>query len=456
MKTLIKKVSIILSILIVSSCSKDELYDNVSDNSVNVDPPKTLITPPIYPTSIQNNEWNSGWYTTIYDWAGNGGTSQVIFMVSGTFIDFDKDGDVDVFVAAEQVHDDTGYRIGQNYPLILENQGVKDGIKQWKTRMDLVETPYKNANGRNYRKLTSADIDNDGDLDIVAFNAEDPQVLNSFRIMGGIDIFRNNNGKFVFEEVVPYQEGHNTYFHGGTLGDVNNDGWVDIIGGGTSPKVYLNNSGKFENTFFEPTMFKEGFYDVADIYSIEIFDINQDGYNDLLVGAAKKPWSPFYSLVYTMEDFGRNSEIYFGKAEYPYFETYPSIRLEPEINYAIYGSRMTEYTFDANMDWVVTDFDNDGDYDIFTGSMKPQGIENNTITYYENIDNKEWVESNDKVFVQGQQYFDKNLSWIKVWDIDGDGKKEILIEASSRNPNFNAWKQNSEGKYYQTLIRNNN
>lgn len=436
---------------IILSCSNDEILDEIL---IEEETPIKLVTPTIYKTSIQNNEWNSGWYTSIYDWSGNGGTSQVIFMVSGTFIDFDKDGDVDIFVAAESIHDETGYRIAQNYPTIIENQGVKDGVKQWKTRMELVETPYKNGNGRNYRKLTSSDIDNDGDLDIVGFNAEDPQLLNNFRIMGGIDLFRNNNGKFVFEELVPYQEGPNTYFHGGTLGDVNKDGWVDIIAGGTSPKVFLNNSGTFSNTFFEPTMFNKDFYDVADIYSIEIFDINQDGFNDLLVGAAKKPWTPFYSLVYTMEDYGRNSEIYFGKEEYPYFETYPSIRLEPEINYAGLGGNIRDLTYDAVMDWVVTDFDNDGDYDIFTGSMKAEGVDENIITYYENIDNKEWVESNDKVFVNGQQYFNKNLSWMKVWDIDNDGNKEILIEVSSRNPNFNGWRKNSEGKYYQTLIKN--
>ena len=53
MKKLFTRLSVIISILVIASCSKDELYDNILDDSTNIDPPKTLVTPPIYKTSIQ-------------------------------------------------------------------------------------------------------------------------------------------------------------------------------------------------------------------------------------------------------------------------------------------------------------------------------------------------------------------------------------------------------------------
>lgn len=500
-----KKLLLLLPIIFISciSCEKDEIYDlienvevietegDVIDDTDGVVDESTETTdenqpdetkPPtteefiysagsyeqtIYPTSIQNHEWNSGWYqgdgshgygADLYEM---GGTSFVYPSPSITYFDWDFDGDIDVFTFAHQIRDESNNNIQdkERKPVILENNGLINGRIDWILREDI----SPNWPGvRGYRKIATADIDNDGDLDVVAFNAEDPYDGNGNRFMGGIDLYRFNkeDGKFYYEQISPYGEKAYYYFHGGTLGDVNNDGWVDIIGGGTGPKIILNNQGTFIwNTHYEVTKYNSYDWDLADVYSIDAIDINNDGLLDLLVGASKKPKMYWYFDFFERKDFGAPGEIFLNTGTYPYYNNEPDIILPVEYDYSNQSEQVwKDQTFGVHYDWSVIDFDNDGDLDIFSYLLQ-DGDTNVLIQYHENIGNT-FLPKTSEVFEDGEQFLPgyslgnlgspagSALIWIKSWDIDGDGEVEVLFEGTSPNGTTGLKKVNGKLKKY--------
>lgn len=459
MKTLKTLLIIILSISALS-CQKDDIsylseISSVADTKIesqNITPQK------IYTTSIQNHEWNRGLFTHSIDFIDFGGTSPVEVGTSFSYFDYDLDGDLDIFAFPESILRGNKSQGGWPPPVLLINEGLTPSRRSIKWKM--VENIVPNFNvTRGYRKLTSADLNNDGYLDFVGFNAEDPYAGNGFRIMGGIDtfIFNPEDGTFTYNEVFPYSEGALPYFHGGTLADVNQDGWVDIIGGGVSANIFFNNQGSFNGEYIQVSKYKSSGHSNADIYSIDAIDINKDGYPDLLVGASKKPWSNGYYETFDREDFGKPSEIYFGSPEYPHYKNEPDIVLDLEYDYTdLNENQWLSSTFSANMDWSVIDFDNDGDLDIFTFLIKDYGT-TSVILYHEN-DNGDFIPKTEEVFESGHQFFDMQysvgggLSYFKVWDIDGDGIKEILFEITSIDGKNGYKKVN--GKYRKVAIPN--
>lgn len=403
----------------------------------------------IYPTSIQNHEWNKGWYQHEGDdWFENGGTSRIWPSPSITYFDWDFDGDLDVFTFVHQIRDSSNNNYlkypEENKPVILENQGVVGGRIQWVLRDDI----SPNWPGtRGYREIGTADIDNDGDLDIVAFNAEDAIWWNGDISKGGIDLYRFNkeDGKFYYEQISPYGELAYYYFHGGTLGDVNNDGWIDIIGGGTGPKIILNNNGTFNwNTHYEVTKYNSTGWDLGNVYSIKSIDINGDGLLDLLVGASKRPRMHWYFDFFERKDYGAPGEIFLNTGTYPYYNDEPDIILPVEYDYSNQSEQVwLKQTFGVHYDWSVIDFDNDGDLDIFSYLLQ-DGDTTVLIQYHENIGDS-FLPKTSEVFEDGEQFiYGRSLGnlgspdgtpliWIKSWDIDGDGDVEVLFEGMSPN-----------------------
>lgn len=445
---------LIILLFIFSSCNKDELGEIVIDDNNNLKPVK------LYDTSIQNHEWNSGWFDNLTMSTKNGGTSPAFFHRGFTYFDYEGDGDMDVFVCVP-AFENQWLDKPLEYGILINNQNV------WSYK------PLEEQLTKYASLITPADIDGDKDIDFVVFVADDPNNYSHFPNLpsgyennsspaGGIFAYIQDDGKFKLQTIVSYVEGGNQfYYHGGTLGDVDKDGDIDIIAGTIQTKIFLNNgNGNFDVS----NIGRDGTFNTIFNCSQFLFDLNKDGYLDLIVGEAKDIRNDVrYYETFTKEEYASHTIIYYGKGSYPYYNEKPDILLEPQINIISDDlDKMFYENYDCMWDLSIVDFDNDGDYDIFTNVYKPIKNFNNMdeirkghlISYYEN-DNNKFVEKTAEVFEENEWFTSGcNSGFIKVIDIDKDGKKEILVEGGdcSKNGNYyNSWKL-VNGKFRKTLL----
>ena len=445
----------------ILSCTKEEIIDienivnppievidavNENSNDTTENSSDTFVEQTIYPTSIQNHEWNSGIYSME---RGNPLGFQIWMPSAMTYIDYDFDGDLDI-VGRSDSHGDTTPMV-----VMVNNNGDFSQTDYTAFDCEVCDTRMM-----GYRKLTSADIDNDGDLDLIGFNASDSGDHGWFggNFHGGIDLFRYEDGKFRREVVRELAEGMQNFFHGGALADINNDGWVDIVGG-TGGLIILNNNGNFDTEPFyavEDAFHKYSGYS-GDWFSMDIIDINGDGYQDLLVGEAHDKGSfPFDELREQNREweYGYTKKIFFGKSSYPYFEQ-DAYFLETEYDY--YGTDdFHQYALSATLDFAVNDMDGDGDLDIITYSHSPlyqeyEGDNLTTLEYFENKGNSKF-EVNNTIFADNSNNIgNQESNWFKLYDVDNDGSLEIVLEATQFQNGYIVWKLNSENKYEKKL-----
>ncbi|MBC8753351.1 T9SS type A sorting domain-containing protein [Kordia sp. YSTF-M3] len=123
-----------------------------------------------------------------------------------------------------------------------------------------------NTYGMQPNKITSGDIDNDGDYDIV---------ISSFNY-SRIQLLRNDGtGVFSFEPIIS-----SSTTNGIVLGDVDNDGYLDIISGGfkSGNKVIFwikNNAGTFAAT-------RTDIDTTVGASEIDFVDLDNNGYKDIV------------------------------------------------------------------------------------------------------------------------------------------------------------------------------
>lgn len=380
----------------------------------------------LYPTALQNHQWNTGWVT--YEGEKLGGFPDHP-QSAVTYIDIDGDGDLDITYRSP--NNNSGYRM-----MVMINNGDE---------FEIDDTRFPNhPHDRDYRKMVPVDVDNDGDLDLIGFNAADPKPQNPLipnETHGGLDLMRFSDGKFYFEEIQNPIASNEYYFHGGTAGDINGDGWVDVITG-HGGKIYLNDGAGNISSEYEELMTMEEFQQETGKlwFAMELIDVNNDGYQDLIAGEA---WGVPSDGDYQDPNYQKTKNIYFGKAGYPYFEKIP-YALETE--YDLLGqSNYDEDALSATLGISVIDFDNDGDLDILTFSHNQST--GGALEYFENIGNSQFRADNS-IFGNGENILSQTPNWIKTWDIDGDGIPEILNEASS-NQGYNYFRKESDGKYYK-------
>ena len=203
---------------------------------------------------VEQNDWIDMATNPISDNSGNYGS---------VWTDFDNDGDIDLYIAKcrQGVTDPTDPRRinalfvndgDGNYTEMADEYGLKIGWQSWTADFQ--------------------DVNNDGHLDCFITNHDyQAQLLindgtghyNDVSATAGINVGGT-----------PIQ---------GVMRDFDNDGWVDILVAGGSQHLFLNNG---DTTFTEVT----GLFDNNDMESYALGDLNNDGFVDIYAG---------YAFIYT-------------------------------------------------------------------------------------------------------------------------------------------------------------
>lgn len=146
------------------------------------------------------------------------------FNTQSVFFDYDKDGDLDVFIVNHSVHSNESYgdssmRSKQNKfagDKLLRNDSIVGGRRF--TEITQQAGIYSSVIGYGLNAMV-ADLNNDGWDDIY--------VSNDFHEN---DYYYLNKGNGTFEEINRKAFGHESRFSmGSDIADLNNDGWLDIV-----------------------------------------------------------------------------------------------------------------------------------------------------------------------------------------------------------------------------------
>jgi hypothetical protein len=234
------------------------------------------------------------------------------------------------------------------------------------------------------RKAVVSDIDNDGKKEIVMFSHgydKEPFPGDS------IGIFYPNEVSYQY---LPDEVG---FFHAGAVGDINNDGLVDIIGYGVggsaklkTPTVYLNQG----NRKFKLSKTNTINFNLNDGYmSMELYDIDNDGYLDMILGNG--------GIIKIIKN--KNGVFDMSSAKNIQNDGMP-------------------------LSFIFYDFNKDGNVDILT---------TNTYTY-NGFNIKLYINDNQNFVDQTSKYFDMItnnstgtwIKWIRLFDYDKDGDLDVV------------------------------
>ncbi len=278
-------------------------------------------------------------------------------------IDFDNDGDEDLFVT-------NGYDVSSDMPVPQTNWLYENNNGTF--------TQLKN-NLSDHEGFSSgsawADFDNDGDLDVFVPNQRNQ---NNF-------LYTNNNGVFDLVKESPVVTDGGLSF-ASTWADIDNDGWVDLYvsNGGFSGKqkdfMYRNLNGeKFEkiNNIITKDSLQSG--------GATFVDYDNDGDLDLYIPGEKIRMYDNYGDF----DFRLNTSLSFTSEDPPGF----------------------------SLSGAWGDYDNDGDLDlvqVFTGGTRNRAYENKGDGTFELAD-------------LGDLSEDVSSSFHGLWiDFDNDGYQDFL------------------------------
>ena len=157
---------------------------------------------------------------TFTEQASDYGLDDAAFSTQAAFLDYDKDGDPDLFLLNHSVKQYSNFNIDQ-----LRNQrDPQAGNKLYRNDggrfVDVSEAAGIIGNPINFGLgVVITDFDNNGWPDIFCTNDYQEQ-----------DFFYLNNGDGTFSQVMQYATGHTSLFSmGADFGDVNNDGFVDFV-----------------------------------------------------------------------------------------------------------------------------------------------------------------------------------------------------------------------------------
>jgi tetratricopeptide (TPR) repeat protein len=173
---------------------------------------------------------------------------------SALFFDFDHDGDLDLFVA----------KTGRNSAYQNNSDGTFRDIGD-KMAFSLPESNSKDA--------VFGDFDEDGDIDLFVINEDAANSLYS-NLRGGI--FEDITTKAGIEDSEDSQAV--------TQGDYNNDGFIDLFIAGNSPGSFILYKNNRDGTFEKDSEYlPAGLLNNIIGKDIDFFDFDNDGFLDILI-----------------------------------------------------------------------------------------------------------------------------------------------------------------------------
>lgn len=316
-------------------------------------------------------------------------------------IDINNDGLLDIYVCVGM-----GTTAAKRQNLLYVNQGIdKNGIPHFKE----MAKEY-GLNDTSYSTMAAFfDYDNDGDLDMyLSVNQVLPTVntntfgpiINDGSFPSTGKLFRNDFNKSLNHPVftdVSKQAGILTqgYSNGATIADINMDGWKDIYVTNdflSDDLLYINNH---DGTFTDESKryFK---HTSATAMGQDIVDINNDGLADVVALDMNPPDN--YRKKMTLQSNAYYAYVNFDLYGFQYQYVHNTLQLNqgPRLkeNDSIGPPAFSEIGFlndISQTDWswtpLVTDFDNDGNRDIFITNGYPKDVTDHDFTAFRDRSN---------------------------------------------------------------------
>lgn len=345
----------------------------------------------------------------------------------GRWLDFNNDGLLDLYLMgmnelgfepAENVGDKKGF-----YTYLMKNEGGKFSFAD--TQTFPTGNNEKNLPSMNNSSLSFGDYNNDGYTDILvqcmsrwAEDGEDGRVMQSKRLL---TLYKNNgDGTFTEQHVftpLPYESNPmptdlfeadvesgtmmptmqaKPMSHGAAImGDLNNDGWLDIVASGYSNDgpcfyVYKNNG---DGTFQELDISGKPFVAVYES-DLALADVNNDGWLDIIsFGTDPTPNSP------------KRGDVFLNDCDGEFNFTLSSV----DAGNGLYGS--SESTL------RVVDINHDGLVDVIDG-----GWSNITSNWGTRIQ----IQNPDGTFSLQQELRHFDSGAFEVADLNGDGAIDLI------------------------------
>lgn len=398
----------IIVVTLLFSCSSIESTEEILDSIKNIESEETSI---VYPLEMLENysdiNKNTSWYKTNisfvhpYDFISNG------------YRGFEKfeDGSLRPFMEGTYRNDKEEccyywHDLGQYLYTDLDNDGLKDlwayyGKAPWPKDANGLFLYIDNANNPQYdlqvgltqvRKQVLSDFNNDGLNEIMLFSSG----YDAYPFPGdslAFFTFQNKKYSYLADDI--------GYFHGGATGDVDLDGYQDIIaysGGSaiiqTHPVFYQNLGDlKFE---LKNEIFKN-FTENSNFYTVELFDIDNDGLLDLFLGGGVDGGAALIAIKNENGIFDLNKGIN--------FQTNPGLG-------------------ELALDIDFFDFDEDGINEILVINTKDSYAGCSLKLYKFSFEGSEEITS---------EYFDKTefngsntwIKWLHIVDVDNDGDLDV-------------------------------
>lgn len=281
-------------------------------------------------------------------------TTVLDYVTEINLADVDNDGDLDI--VSSSANDDT--------IAWFENDG--DPVNPFFTKNTITLT----ANVAT--SVVVADLDNDGDLDVVSSSSQDDTVA-----------WYENDGNAdpTFTKIIITTTADWAFIV--AVGDLDNDGDLDIISGSQSDQTlaWFENDGATDPSFSQNVISTT----VSGIHDVSMGDLDNDGDLDILVA------TQYDNTVSWYENNGA---------------THPSF-----IKNIITTNAMTVKSVSLG------DLDNDGDLDVLSTSTA-----DNTIAWYENDGATNPIFT--KIVISSTV---SDLLTVNVGDVDGDGDLDVLV-----------------------------